>query len=108
MLLPVGVGGCSDALARELSGRLGELWGQSVVVDNRLCGGGIVAASIVSKAPADGYTIFFSHDGVITATPVLYKRPDYDPIKQFAPITLLGTVPYLLVVNPKVPAKNVT
>lgn len=107
MVLPVGVGGGTDVLARELARRLADLWGQAVVVDNKPGGGGIVAAEFVMKAPADGYTIFFSHDGVITATPVLYKRADYDPQKQLAPITQLGTVPYLFVVNPKVPANNI-
>ena len=108
MVLPVGPGGGTDVLARELARRLSEVWGQPVVIENKPGGGGIVAAEFVTKSPADGYTIFFSHDGVITATPVLYKRADYDPQKQLAPITQVGTVPYLLVVNPAVPAKNVT
>ena len=107
MVLPVGVGGGTDLLARQLAKQLTEIWGQAVVVENRAGGGGIIAAQSVMRAAPDGYTIFLSHDGVITATPVLYKRPDYDPIKQFAPITQLATMSYLVVVNPAVPAKNI-
>jgi len=108
MVLPVGPGGGTDVLARELARRLSDLWRQPVVVENKPGGGGIIASEFVMTSPADGYTIFFSHDGVITATPLLYRRPDFDPIKQLAPIAQVGTVPYLLVVNPSVPAKNVS
>jgi tripartite-type tricarboxylate transporter receptor subunit TctC len=107
MVLPVGVGGGTDVLCRELSRRLSELWKQPVVVENKPGAGGLVSADYVIKAAPDGYTIFFSHDGVITATPVLYKRTDYDPIKQLMPVTQVGTVEYLFVVNPKVPATNI-
>ncbi len=107
MVLPVGVGGGTDLLARQLAKQLSELWGQSVVVDNKSGGGGIIAAQQVMRSSPDGYTILMSHDGVITATPILYKRPDYDPIKQLQPITQLATMSYLIVVNPAVPAKNI-
>ncbi len=76
-----------------------------MVVENKA--GGIIGAESVMKSLADGYTLLFSHDGVITATPVLYKRPDFDPVNQLAPISQVATVPYLLVVNPAVPAGNI-
>lgn len=107
LVVPVGVGGGTDLLARQLGKSLSEVWGQPVVVDNRTGGGGIIGASAVSSAAPDGYTILLSHDGVITASPVLYKRPDYDPIKQLAPITQLASMSYLVVVNPSVPAKGI-
>src|ERR1051325_9869047 len=66
-----------------------------------------MAAEQAGKSPPDGYTNLFSHDGAMTATAILYKRPDYEPQKQLAPITQLATVPYLVVVNPQVPAKNI-
>ena len=108
MVLPVGVGGGTDALARQLAKKLSEYWGQPVVVDNKTGAGGIIAAQAVSRASPDGHTIFFSHDGVITATPVLYNRPDYDPITQLAPISMVSRMSYLVVVHPSVPAKNIT
>jgi len=107
MVLPVGVGGGTDALARQLAKKLSEYWGQQVVVENKSGGGGIIAAQSVMRAPPDGHTIFFSHDGVITATPALYNRPDYDPITQLAPISMVSRMSYLVVVHPSVPAKNI-
>jgi tripartite-type tricarboxylate transporter receptor subunit TctC len=107
LVVPVGPGGGTDLLARQTANKLSQLWGQSIVVENRAGGGGIIGAQFALKSPADGYTLFFTHDGVITATPVLYRRADYDPIKQFAPISLLATMPYLVVVNPSVPAKSI-
>jgi tripartite-type tricarboxylate transporter receptor subunit TctC len=108
LVVPVGPGGGTDLLAREIAQKLSEAWGQPVVVENRTGGGGIIGAQTVTKAAADGYTLLLSHDGVITATPVLYTRPDFDPLKQLAPITQLATIPYLVVVNPSVPAKSIS
>jgi tripartite-type tricarboxylate transporter receptor subunit TctC len=107
LVVPVGPGGGTDLLARQIAKKLSDVWGQPVIVENKAGGGGIIGAEVVIKAPADGYTLLLSHDGVITATPVLYKRPDFDPAKQLAPISQLATIPYLVIVNPSVPAKNV-
>ena len=107
IVVPVGPGGGTDLLARELSKRLAEMWGQSVVVENKSGAAGLVGTQSVIRAAPDGNTLLFTHDGVITATPVLYKRPDYDPHKQLLPLSLAATVPYVAVVHPSVPAKNI-
>ena len=108
MILPVGVGGGTDALARQLAKKLSAYWGQPVVVENKSGGGGIIGAQLVVRAAPDGHTIFLSHDGVITATPALYNRPDYDPITQLAPISMVSRMSYLVAVHPSVPAKNIS
>lgn len=107
LVVPVGPGGGTDLLARQVAKKLSDVWGQQVVVENKIGGAGIIGAEVVTKAAPDGYTLLLSHDGVITATPILYKRPDFDPVKQLAPITQLANIPYLVVVNPSVPARNI-
>src|ERR687895_790776 len=87
IVVPVGPGGGTDLLAREAAKRLAEIWGQSVVVENRSGAAGLVGAQSVIRSTPDGNTLLFTHDGVITATPVLYKRPDYDPHKQLVPLS---------------------
>ncbi|HET9703294.1 MAG TPA: tripartite tricarboxylate transporter substrate-binding protein, partial [Vicinamibacterales bacterium] len=76
IVVPVGPGGGTDLLAREAAKRLADLWSQSVVVENRSGAAGLVGAQSVIRSAPDGNTLLFTHDGVITATPVLYKRPD--------------------------------
>jgi tripartite-type tricarboxylate transporter receptor subunit TctC len=107
LVVPVGPGGGTDLLARQIAKKLSEVWGQPVVVENKTGGGGIIGAEAVIRSAPDGYTLLLSHDAVITATPVLYKRPDFDPAKQLAPISQLATIPYVVVVNPSVPAKDI-
>lgn len=108
LVVPVGPGGGTDLLARQLAKKLSEAWAQPVVVENRAGGAGIIGAEVVIRSTADGYTLLLSHDGVITATPILYKRPDFDPVKQLAPITQLATIPYVLAVHPSVQARNIS
>jgi tripartite-type tricarboxylate transporter receptor subunit TctC len=108
LVVPVGPAGGTDLLARQLAKKLSEVWGQPVVVENKTGGAGIIGAETVIRSAADGYTLLLSHDGVITATPVLYKRPDFDPVKQLAPITQLATIPYVVVVHPSVQAKDIS
>src|SRR5689334_13545361 len=108
VVLPVGPGGGTDLMAREIAKRLSDAWGQPVVVENKPGGGGVIAAQFVSRAAPNGYTLFFTHDGVITATPKLYKTQGYDPLTELAPITEVAKTGYLVVVNPNVPAKNLS
>ncbi len=107
IVVPVGPGGGTDLLAREAAKRLAEIWGQSVVVENRSGAAGLVGAQSVIRSAPDGNTLLFTHDGVITATPVLYKRPDFDPHKQLVPLSQLAFMPYIAVVHPSVQAKSV-
>ena len=100
------VGGGADSLARAIAQKLGELWGQQVIVDNRPGGGGIVASEIVAKSPPDGYNLLMAFTSHVT-NPSLYPKLSYDAVKDFAPITLIATIPNILVLHPSVAADSV-
>lgn len=100
------VGPGPDVLARILGQKLTDAWGQQVLVDQRPGAGGIIAADSVAKSPADGYTLLLS-TGTYTTIPSLYSKVPYDFERDFAPVTLLAQLPFLLVAHPSVPAKNV-
>jgi tripartite-type tricarboxylate transporter receptor subunit TctC len=106
ILVPSPTGGGTDAVARIVAQRLSAAVGQSTVIDNRSGASGNIAAQIVAKATADGYTLLViqaSH----TTNPSLFKDLGFDAIRDFAPITRLSGLPYLLVVTPSLPVKNV-
>jgi tripartite-type tricarboxylate transporter receptor subunit TctC len=107
LVVPFVAGGPTDGMARVLAQKLGERLGQQVIVDNKGGAGGNIAAEFVAKAPADGYTLFFGTTGTMAINPSLYARLRYDPLKDFAPVSLMATTMNVLVVNPQVPAKNV-
>ncbi len=90
-------GGATDTLARMAAARLQEQWSQPVVVENRAGAAGNIAHEAVAKAPGDGYTLLFTSTP-LTINPSLYKSVGYDPIRDFAPVTMLATVPSLLLV----------
>ncbi len=100
-------GGFSDALARMVGPRLGESLGQPVVVENKPGGSGQIGAQDVARSPADGHTLFMGHIGTHAVNPHVFARLAYDPEKDFTPVTLLVTVPNLLVVHPSVQASSV-
>jgi tripartite-type tricarboxylate transporter receptor subunit TctC len=99
-------GGGSDIVARLLGQKLTETWGQAVVVDNRPGAAGMIANEIVAKAPADGYTILVI-SASFTINPALQRSIAYDPVRDFAPVTLASSAPYVLAINPAVPAQSV-
>ena len=99
-------GGFTDLMARLLAGRLTEMWGQQVVADNRPGAGSIIATEIVAKAPPDGYTLLMMTDNHVT-NPSLFKSLPYDSEKHFAPITLAALAPFMLLIHPSLPVKNV-
>jgi len=101
-------GGPSDILARALGHKLGEHWAQQVVIDNRPGAGGNLAAEIVAKSPPDGYTWLLGNNSILATNQSLYRRLNYDPVKDFAPVALVAVQPNILVVNPDVPAQSVT
>lgn len=106
MVVPFPAGGGIDAVSRLLAPKLSESLGQSVVIDNRSGASGTVGTELVAKAPPDGYTLlatFASH----AQNASLYPKLGYDTVKDFAPITLIATVPNILVVNPALPVKTV-
>lgn len=107
LVVPYPAGASSnDILARQLAPRLGERWGHNVVVDNRPGASGNLGAELVARSPADGYTLLFGTGGLLSIGPHLYTRLAYDPHKDLAPVTLFAVVPYMLVINASVPARN--
>jgi tripartite-type tricarboxylate transporter receptor subunit TctC len=107
IVVPFAAGGGVDILARVLAQHLGERLGQQVVVDNRVGAGGNLGTDMVAKAPADGYTLVMATTGTHTINPGLYAKMPFDAEKDFRPITLVASVPNLLVVPAASPATNV-
>ncbi|MGQ0751211.1 MAG: Bug family tripartite tricarboxylate transporter substrate binding protein [Betaproteobacteria bacterium] len=99
-------GGTTDILAREIGARLQESWKQNVVVDNRPGAGGNIGADIVAKASPDGHTILLGTNGTHAINPSLYTKMPYDAVKDFAPVTLVASVPNIFISHPSVPAKT--
>jgi len=106
VLVPFAAGGNIDVMGRLATGRLSETLGQQFVVENRVGGNGIIATEAVARAPADGYTLLWASTSVIAIFPAISKV-GYDPAKDFAPISLFGVAPQVLIVNPKFPAQTV-
>lgn len=107
-VVPFPPGGVADPVARVVGDRVGKALGQSVIVDNRPGGAGIIAAEIVKQAPADGYTVFMGHAGTHAVNPSLYSTLPYDAVKDFQPVTLLMSTSHVLVVPLESPAKTAT
>ena len=99
-------GSTSDIVPRFLANKLAGIWGQQIVVDNRPGAGGIIGTEIGAKAAPDGYTLTVGHIGTHAAPQFLFKKLNYDPVKDFAPITLLSVSGIALAVNASVPATN--
>lgn len=108
LVVPYTPGGVTDLLARAVAKSLSERVHQSVIIDNRAGAGGNIGAEMVARAPADGYTLLMGSAATQAINASLYKRLPYDHIKDFAPITLVAEVPNILVVNPSIPARNVS
>lgn len=106
--VPVGTGGGTDLVARRLAKALSEQWGQPVVVENKPGAAGIIGANLVIRSTPDGHSLLLVWDGPIVATPALFKRPDYEPLKQLTPLSQVTTQGYAMMVHPSVPARNVT
>jgi tripartite-type tricarboxylate transporter receptor subunit TctC len=100
-------GGPADTVARPLALRLSETLGQPMVMENRAGANGTIGMAFVARAPADGYTLFFSHVGPVAISPVFASNLPYDPVRDFAPVTQLVSGPIVLVVRPDVPATTV-
>jgi tripartite-type tricarboxylate transporter receptor subunit TctC len=106
-VIPYPPGGASDVTARVLGAKMTETWGQQVLVDNRPGANGIIALELVAKARPDGYTILMANLGPNAINPSVYAKLPYDPIRDFAAVTLTTLVPQLLVVHPSLPVKSV-
>jgi tripartite-type tricarboxylate transporter receptor subunit TctC len=106
IVVPYAPGGNTDGIARIVAQRLGDVFGQQFIVDNRTGGAGVIAAEAVARSPADGYTLLLTPMSILAVVPAMTKTP-YDPIKDFAPISNVGTNPLVLVTHPSFPAKTV-
>ena len=100
-------GQATDQATRLIAAGLTEMYGQSFYVENRPGAASIIGTELAAKAPADGYTLFMGSSGSLAVNPSLYKKLPYDPVKNFEPISLTLIVPFFLVVNPELPAKNI-
>ena len=106
IIVPYPAGGTSDILARLLSAKLNDVFGQTLIVDNRPGANGNIGADLVAKSAPDGYTLLLADLGALTISPSIYKLP-FDVIKDFAPVTMVTYSPHLLAVHPAVPVKTV-
>ena len=106
-IVPFVAGGSTDIMARALAQKLSESFGHQVIVDNRGGGGGVIAAVLAKDAPPDGYTLFFGTISTLSTNVAVFSKLPYDPLRDFAPITMTASNPMFLVVHPSVPAKSV-
>ncbi|HMN79101.1 MAG TPA: tripartite tricarboxylate transporter substrate binding protein [Burkholderiaceae bacterium] len=106
IVVPQAAGGANDTVARAFAQKLSVALGQSVVVENRPGAGGNVGTGQVARAAKDGYTLMLTAQSAQTINPALYRNPGFDPVKDFEPVMVVATAPYLLVVNPNFPAKT--
>ena len=106
MMVPQNVGGTNDIVGRIVAQKLGEVLGGSVVVENRPGAGGNIGTAQAAKAPRDGYSLMMTVSSAQAINPALYKNPGFDPVRDFTPISLIGAVPNVLVVNPAFPART--
>jgi tripartite-type tricarboxylate transporter receptor subunit TctC len=108
IIVPFPAGGGVDLVNRILSSRLTEVLGQQIVIDNRSGAGGNVGADMAAKSTPDGYTLFACGVASHGVSPAIYKKLPFDPVKDFEPISMIGTTPNVLIVHPSVPAKTIT
>jgi len=107
LVLPFAAGSGTDTTTRIISQYLGAALGVGIVVDNKAGANGMIAATYVARAAPDGYTLLVTTNTSHSANPYLLKTLTYDPVKDFAPIARTGDLPFMLVVNPEVPARTV-
>lgn len=106
VIVPFGAGSATDVVARTIGQNLAEALGQAMVVDNRAGANGTIGAELAAKSPKDGYTLLMSTNTPSAAAPSLMKKINYDPVKDFSPIARIGTIAFVLVANPSLPAKS--
>lgn len=106
IVVPFPAGGGVDLTARTVGQKLTDYLGQQVVIDNRAGAAGTIGAEHVAKSAPDGYTLLVAGPGSVAVAPLLFPKLGYNPLKDLAPITMLVTMPYIIVAHPSVPAKN--
>lgn len=106
ILVPYPAGGGVDGLARALTDRLGKIWNQTVIIENKGGAATMIGGESVARSAPDGYTLFLTSDSSITSNPFLFKKMTYDPIKELAPVTQLIDLHQMVVVHPSVPVNS--
>ena len=106
LVVPFPPGGGTDTGGRVIAEQLSRRWGQPVIVENKGGAAGQIGADFVAKAKPDGYTLLLGNIGTQAINPVLFTKMTYDPVKAFAPISLVAELPLAMIVNPAVPAKT--
>jgi tripartite-type tricarboxylate transporter receptor subunit TctC len=106
LIVPFPPGGNTDVLGRLMAQKLSDAFGQQFFVENRAGGAGTVGADAAAKSPADGYTIFFGTTGALSSAPALQPKLPYDPVKSFAPISVLAGAPVVVMVNNSMPVNS--
>jgi tripartite-type tricarboxylate transporter receptor subunit TctC len=107
LIVPYPAGGSTDIMARALQEPMAKILGQPIIIDNRGGAAGTTGANEAARADADGYTLLFANNGPISIAPLLQKGVDFDPLKSFAPVSLVSTAPLVLVASKKVPVNDV-
>ena len=108
LIVPFAPGGSADLVARLIGQKVGESWGQQLIVENKGGGSGMIGNDFVAKSAPDGYTLTVGTMGPFSVNPTLFDKMPYDPVRDFAPITLTGIASHVLVANPQVPARTVS
>jgi tripartite-type tricarboxylate transporter receptor subunit TctC len=108
LIVPYAAGGGADSVARIIAKRVSETIGQPIVIENRGGGGSIIGTELVKNAEPDGYTLLMGQSGPISINPAVYKNLPYDPLQDFAPITMTTDYPYIMVVNPALGVKTLS
>jgi tripartite-type tricarboxylate transporter receptor subunit TctC len=106
LIVPQTPGGATDVFARKVGQLLSEKWGQPVVIENRAGAGGVVGTEVVAKSAPDGYTLLVTYAGSQAINPALYPKIPFDSVKDFQTIATLASTPFVLIVHPKLPAKD--
>jgi tripartite-type tricarboxylate transporter receptor subunit TctC len=106
LIVPQTPGGATDVFARKIGQLLGEKWGQPVVIENRAGAGGVVGTDVVAKSAPDGYMLLVTYAGSQAINPSLYPKIPFDSVKDFQTIATLASTPFVLIVHPKLPAKD--
>ena len=107
VIVPFSAGGATDIVTRVIGQKLGEMWGQQVVVDNRAGAGGNIGGELTAKSAPDGYTLFMTSGSIVTANQHIYKKMPFDPAKDLVAITNVASGPQALIVTPTFPPKTV-
>src|ERR1043165_6682085 len=107
MIVGFSPGGSTDVTARLVAQKMTDTWRQQVIVENRPGAGGNIGAEVVAKSPPDGYTLLVAPTGVMAINHRLYRTLPFDAVRDFAPVTQIGSLPLILIVHPSLPVKSV-